>query len=403
VQRTVWTGLCLLACCTLQAEDSPQFRGVAGQGHSAETGLPTEWSEDRNIVWKAEIPGLGWSSPVIQGGSLWLTTAVDEGKSLRVLRLDPKTGQITLDKEVFHHDTPGKVHKKNSYASPSAIVEGSFVYVHFGRLGTACLTTEGEIFWKKQLAYEHRHGPAGSPVLFNDLLILACDGTDVQYVIALDKKTGEEVWKTPREGRMAYSTPLVTEVEGKPQVIAPGGEWVQAYDPLTGKEIWRFNWPKGYSVVPRPVVGHGMTFVSSSYDSPTLYAIRLGGSGDITESHLAWKLSRGAPHNPSALLVGDELYLVSDKGIVTCVDARTGEQHWQERLGGNFSASPLFADGKIYLLDEEGLTTVLAPGKEFRQLAQNQLPGRSLSSIAAHDSALFLRTDTHLYRLDDPQ
>lgn len=392
--------LMLFAAGTLaHAGDSPQFRGPDGQGHSDETGLPLTWSDSDNVAWKIEVPGLGWSSPSIQDGRLWLTTAVDDGASLRLLCFDLKSGERLLDREVFHHDEPGNIHKKNSYASPTPLLEGDFVYVHFGRLGTACLTTAGDVVWKKELDYNHRHGPGGSPVLFENLLIIACDGTDVQYVVALDKATGDEVWRSPREGKMAYCTPLLTEVDGVPQVIAPGGEWVIAYEPRTGKEIWKFRWPKGYSVVPRPVVGHGLTFVSSSYDTAVFYAIRLGGEGDITETHEAWQLTRGAPHNPSALLVGDEIYLVSDKGIATCLDAKTGEQHWQERLGGNFSASPIFADGRIYFLDEEGVCTVLKPGKTYEVLATNTVPGRTLASLVAADGAIFLRTDTHLYRL----
>lgn len=400
VLRSCLTFACLLLTGSMcPAGDWPQFRGPDGEGHSAETNLPLTWSETEHVAWKAELPGLGWSSPSIVGKQIWLTTATDEGHSLRVLCVDRDSGKVLHDVEVFHKDEPGNIHKKNSYASPTPLIEGDRVYLHYGMLGTACVSTSREILWTTVLKYNHRHGPAGSPVLFGDLLILNCDGTDVQYVVALDKLTGKEVWRTDREGKMAYATPLIVAVDGKPQLISPGGEWVQAYDPATGKEIWRVRYPGGYSVVPRPVVGHGLTFVSSSYDSATLYAIRLGGEGDVTDSHVAWKLSKGAPHNPSTLLVGDELYVVSDKGILTCLDAKSGEQHYQERLGGNFSASPLFADGRIYLLDEDGKCTVIAPGKEYKVLAENQLPGRTLASISTADGALFLRTDTALYRL----
>lgn len=291
--------VCLLlfgAMCS--AGDWPQFRGPDGEGHSTEKNLPLTWSETEHVAWKAELPGLGWSSPAIVGKQIWLTTATDEGHSLRVLCVDRDSGKVLHDVEVFHKEEPGNIHKKNSYASPTPLIEGDRVYLHYGMLGTACVSTSGEILWTTTLKYNHRHGPAGSPVVFGDLLILNCDGTDVQYVIALDKLTGKEVWRTDREGKMAYATPLIASVDGKPQLISPGGEWVQAYDPATGKEIWRVRYPGGYSVVPRPVVGHGLTFVSSSYDTPTLYAIRLGGEGDITESHVAWKLTKGCPTIP---------------------------------------------------------------------------------------------------------
>ena len=394
---------CLLSLALVAVGgDWPQFRGPGGEGHSSEKNLPQTWSETENVAWKTELPGLGWSSPSIVGKQIWLTTATDEGHSLRILCVDRDSGKLLHDVEVFHKDEPGPIHNKNSYASPSALIEGDRVYVHYGSLGTACVSTAGEVLWTEELKHNHRHGPSGSPVIFGDLLILNCDGGDVQYVVALDKHTGKQVWRTDREGAMSYSTPLLTEVNGQPQLISPGGEWVHGYEPATGKEIWKVRYPGGYSVVPRPVVGHGLTFVSSSYNTAKLYAIKLGGEGDITETHVAWTLTKGAPHNPSTLLVGDELYVISDKGILTCVDAKTGEQHYQERVGGNFSASPLLADDRIYLLDENGKCTVIAPGKEYRVLAENTLPGRTLASISAADGALFLRTDTALYRLQKP-
>lgn len=401
--RFVWSVACLLSLAVVAtAEDWPQFRGPGGEGHSTEKNLPLTWSETENIAWQAELPGLGWSSPSIVGSQIWLTTATDEGHSLRILCVDRDSGKLLHDVEVFHKEDPGPIHNKNSYASPSALIEGDRVYIHYGSLGTACVSTAGEVLWTTELKHNHRHGPSGSPVIFGDLLILNCDGGDVQYVVALDKKSGEQVWRTDREGAMSYSTPLLTEVDGKTQLISPGGEWVHGYEPATGKEIWKVRYPGGYSVVPRPVVGHGLTFVSSSYNTAKVYAIKLGGEGDITESHVAWTMTKGAPHNPSTLLVGDELYIISDKGILTCVDAKTGEQHYQERVGGNFSASPLLADDRIYLLDENGKCTVIAPGKEYQVLAENTLPGRTLASISTADGAMFLRTDTTLYRLQKP-
>ncbi|RLS31674.1 MAG: pyrrolo-quinoline quinone [Planctomycetota bacterium] len=394
--------LAVLPMTAARSADWTEFRGPGQQGHSAETGLPLAWSETEHVAWKTDVPGLGWSSPAVAAGKVWITTGVDDGRSLRVLRLDASTGAIETNLEVFTPAEPGSVHSKNSHASPTPLIEGDRVYLHFGSHGTACFATDGTEIWKTKLDYNHRHGPAGSPVLCGDLLVISCDGTDVQFVVGLDKATGQEVWRRPRgEGRMAYSTPTVTEVDGRPLLISCGGEWVVAYEPATGEERWRFRYPGGYSNVPRPVTGFGLTFVSSGYDTPVFYALRLDGRGELGEDHVAWKTAKAVTRNSSPLLVGEELYMVSDNGVISCLDARTGSVHWQERLGGDCTASPLFADGRIYITDENGLTKVIAPGTTFQELAVNQLPGRTLASLAAADGALFLRTDSSLYRLDD--
>ena len=392
----------LLPTAVAGAGDWTEFRGPGQQGHSDELGLPLTWSPTEHVVWKTDIPGLGWSSPAIAGGKIWLTTGVDDGRSLRVLRLDAASGAAEQSIEVFAPAEPGSVHAKNSHASPTPVIDGERVFVHFGSHGTACLSREGEILWKTKLDYNHRHGPAGSPVVVGDLLVIACDGTDVQFVVALDKATGQEVWRKPRvEGRMAYSTPTVVTVEGKPLVVSCGGEFVVAFAPENGEERWRFRYPGGYSNVPRPVTGFGLAFVSSGYDTPVFYALPLDGTGELGDDRVAWKSTKAAPRNASPLLVGDELYLVSDNGVISCLDARSGDIHWQERLGGDCTASPLLADGRIYITDENGVTKVIAPGKTFQELATNELPGRTLASLAAADGALFLRTDTAIYRLDD--
>ncbi len=397
-------GLLIVFLCAADqasAADWPQFRGATGQGHAEGANLPLTWSETENIAWKVPIEGLGWSSPVIADGQLWLTTAVDDGKSLRAICLDPESGQSIHNVEVFQLEDPGAIHRKNSHASPTPLIEAGRVYVHFGAHGTACLSTEGKVVWKTQeLKYAHRHGPAGSPVLYEDLLILSCDGTDVAFVVALDKHTGEIRWKTPRDGPMAYSTPLVIRAGGRDQLVSTGGDQVVSYEPLTGKEIWRSRYD-GFSGVPRPVFGHGLVFICSGYNTPQLFAIRPDGTGDVTDTHVAWSIkAEGAPLNPSPLLLGDELYLVNDNGIATCLDALTGKRRWQNRLGGNYSASPLSADGRIYFLDENGKTTVISPGREFRVLATNHLDGRTLASLAVWKQSLYLRTDTHLYRIE---
>lgn len=401
-----WLLVATLLAGVSSAADWPEFRGPGQQGHATETGLPLTWSENEHVVWKTDIDGLGWSSPAVVDGTVWLTTARDEGRSLRVVALDASTGAIARDVEVLALDDPGPIHGKNSHASPTPVVADGRVYAHFGSHGTVCLSAGGEVVWKTRLVYNHRHGPAGSPVLWRNLLIIACDGTDVQDVVALDAATGAEVWRTSRgEGRMAYSTPTLVDVDGETVVVSSGGEWTICYDPATGKERWRFRYPGGYSNVPRPVVHDGRVFVSSGYDTPTLYALDLAGPNAADDpdgaGRVAWKVNKGAPRNASPLVVGDELYFVSDNGVISCVDAATGALHWQERLGGDCSASPLFADGRIYVTNETGETKVIKPGTTYEELAVNVLPGRTLASLAAADGALFLRTDTALYRLDD--
>jgi outer membrane protein assembly factor BamB len=392
-----------------RAEDWPQFRGPGGQGHSAERGVPLEWSESRNVIWKTPVPGLGWSSPVVAGGRVWLTTAMDEPRrsdqvSLRALAFDVETGREVVNVEVFQIRGP-LLNPKNSHASPTPIVEGDRVYVHFGMNGTAALTTSGEIVWKTQLPYASQHGSGGSPVLYGDLLIVSCDGHDAAYVVALDKRTGKIRWRTYRRRPFdqAYTTPLVIRVGDQDQIVSIGAYRAAAYDPESGKEIWRVGYPveDGFSNVPQPVYGNGLIFITTGFQQPVLIAVRPDGEGDVTKTHIAWTLRRSVPYTPSPLLVGEELYLVSDIGIATCLDAKTGEIRWQQRLGGNFSASPVFADGRIYFLNEEGMTTVLAPGKEFRRLATNSLDGWTFASMAISGGAIFLRSDSNLYRIGD--
>lgn len=387
------------------AQDWTQFRGPGGQGRADVRRLPVAWSESAaNVAWKAPIEGWGWSSPVLEGDRLWLTSATEEGRSLRALCLDVQTGREIINVEAMRQEAPRRVHSKNNHASPTPVIDGDRVFVHFGAAGTACVSQEGKVLWRQQLRYEPVHGPGGSPVLHAGLLFVNCDGGDVQYVAALDAETGAIRWKSDRpENRskaFAFSTPLVIDVNGQSQLVSAGAGSVVSYDPRTGEEIWRVDYPGGYSVVPRPVYGHGLVFLSTGYDRPALMAIRAEGRGNVTETHVAWTASRNAPHNPSPLLVGDELYFVSDGGVATCVDARTGEAHWQKRLGGNFSASPVFGAGKIYFFNETGVATVAAPGREFEELAVNKLPGRTLATPALAEGALYLRTESHLYRIN---
>lgn len=395
---------------TASAEEWPQFRGPTGQGHSAERGLPVEWNESQNVLWKTRVPGLGWSSPVVAGGRVWVTTAVkDRSGSLRALAFDVGTGRQVVNTEVFRVGNVDAPNAKNSLASPTPIVEGDRVYVHFGADGTAALTTTGEIVWKTRLQYESMHGNGGSPIVYQDLLILSCDGPDTAFVVALDKATGKVRWKTPRRRPFdqAYSTPLVIRVGDRDELVSVGAYRTTAYDPQSGQELWRVSYPvrfpEGFSNVLRPVYGHGLVFISGGFNEPSFLAVRADGSGDITSSHVAWTLKRGAPLTPSPLLVGDELYIVNDTGVVMCLDAKTGQPYWQARIGLGFSASPVFADGRIYFQSEDGVTTVLAPGRTFQKLATNELDGAMLASMAISDGSIFIRTNNNLYRIGAPK
>ena len=389
------------------AADWPQFRGPLGNGVSTEKNLPVEWNETKNIAWKSDVPGKGWSSPSLIKGRLYLTTAVLDGAKLsqRALCLNAKDGKLIWNTEIFSQDAasaPG-IHGKNSHASPTPLVEGGKLYVHFGHQGTACLDLDGKILWKTQeLAFSPVHGNGNSPVLVDGLLIFSCDGASSPFVAALDAATGDVKWKFARESdsakRFAFATCEVITVGGKKQVISPGAGVVNALDPKTGKEIWHVNYD-GYSVIPRPVFGLGLLFMSTGYESPSILAIRPDGHGDVTETHVAWTLKKGAPHTPSPLLVGEELYLISDGGVATCVDAKTGDVYWTERIGTKFSASPVYADGKVYFQDEVGKGTVLKAGKKFQKLGENGFDEASLASYCVGDGAIFVRTEKRLYKV----
>ena len=387
------------------AENWPEFRGPTGQGISTARGLPFEWSDTKNVAWKQPIPGKGWSSPVLVDGRLYLTTAVTKeggaSQSLRALCLDAANGKTLWDTEVL--DQPiTKGHGKNTQASPTPIVEGQRLYVHFGHQGTACLDLAGKVIWKNtSLPYPPVHGNGGSPILVDDALVFSCDGSTNPFIVALKKADGQVLWKTARQTtaarKFSFSTPLVITVNGRKQIISPGSGVVSALDPKNGAELWRVRYEGGYSVIPRPIFGHGLLFIGTGYDRPTVMAIRPDGKGDVTATHVAWTLVEGAPNTPSLLLAGEELYMVSDKGLASCVDARTGKVHWSERAAGGCSASPTFADGRIYIQDEQGLGVVLKPGKTFEKLAENKLSERTFASYCVAEGTLFIRGEQNLY------
>jgi outer membrane protein assembly factor BamB len=390
------------------ARDWPQFRGPTGQGLSDDDRVPLEWSDASNVIWRVPVPGRGWSSPVVAGGRIWVTSAVETNGAalLRVLAYDVETGRELVDTEVFKiWKDQFSTNPKNSDASPTPVVEGDRVYVHFGASGTAALSTSGEVLWKTRLYYESQHGQGGSPVVYGDLLIVNCDGFDNAFVVALDRHTGRTKWRRARRQpwSQAYSTPLVIRVGESDQLVSVGAFYTTALDPLTGRELWRVGYRDGFSNVPRPVFGHGLVFITTGFQQPSLLAVRADGKNDVTRTHVAWTLARGAPYTPSPILVGDELYVVSDIGIATCLDARTGSTHWVARLGGNYSASPVFAAGRLYFTSEEGVTSVLAPGTTFTRLATNTIDAPTLASLAVSDGSFVLRTDRHMYRIGERQ
>jgi outer membrane protein assembly factor BamB len=412
MRRALVAGLAaiLLGGADLMSQEWPQFRGPTGQGHAEAKGLPLQWSETQNVRWKVPVAGVGWSSPVVSNGRVWLTTSVEVpksprergGLSLRALAFDIATGKAVVDVEVFRLTRLRDLNPKNSFASATPIVDGDRVYVHFGADGTAAISATGDVLWTARFPYESQHGGGGSPVLYKDLLIFNCDGnSDDAFVVALDTRTGKERWRRDRRkpSDQAYTTPLVITVEGRDQLISVGAYRAGAYDPATGREIWRVSYADGFSNVPRPVFGNGLVFIATGFQQPTLIAVRPGGEGDVTRTHVAWTLTRGAPFTPSPILVGDLLYVVSDTGILTLVDAASGRVRYQQRLGGNYSASPVLADGRIYFLSEEGVATVIAPGAAFNRLAVNRLDGSTLASMAMSDGAIYIRSHTHLYRL----
>ncbi|MCZ6795603.1 MAG: PQQ-binding-like beta-propeller repeat protein [Planctomycetota bacterium] len=405
--------LALLAGAPLEAgENWPQFRGPTGDGHSDATGLPLRWSETENVRWKTAIHGRGWSSPVVWGGQIWLTTATLDGKKLYAVQVDRESGEMARDIRLFDVASPREKHKLNSYASPTPVIEEGRLYVHFGSYGTACLDTKtGDRVWERRdLPCNHWRGPGSSPILFGRLVIVHFDGFDQQYVVALDKATGKTVWRTDRSNdygtddgdfKKAYSTPLVIQAAGRTQLISPGSRATTAYDPRTGKELWQVRF-REFSSTARPLYGHGLVFINTGFGKARLLAVRPDGEGDVSDSHIAWTLRKGVGSKPSPLLVGDLLFLVDDGGVASCVEARTGKHVWTERLGGNFSASPVQAEGRIYFSSHEGVTTVIRPRREFEKLAENQLDDGFMSSPAIAGRALFLRTRSHLYRIERP-
>ena len=413
--------LVLLVLCVIAhaADNWPQFRGPDGNGHSDARDLPLNWSETKNVVWKTPIHDRGWSSPVIHGSQVWLTTASPDGRKLYALCLDRNTGRIIQDLKLFDVAEPQYAHPFNTYASPTPVIEPDRVYITFGSAGTACIDRRSfRVLWERRdIECNHFRGAGSSPILFQDLLIMNFDGSDQQFVTALDKRTGKTVWRTKRsidfqdleangkpaadgDFRKGFATPQVTMINGRWELISLGSKAAYSYNPFNGQELWRVEERSQHSASTRPVIGHGMIFYPTGFSTGQLFAVRTGGNGLITDTHVAWKLKRGVSTKPSILLVDDLIYMISDTGIASCVEAKSGDVIWQNRIGGEYSASPVYADGRVWLFSEEGKTSVIRPGRTFELLAENQLNDGFLASPAIANNAFFLRTRTHLYRIE---
>ncbi len=409
----------LILAATLHA-DWPQFRGPTGDGHSASKMLPTEWSDTKNVKWKTPIHGKGWSSPVILGNQIWVTTATEDGRNLSVLCVDLKDGKVIHDKKIFEVEKPQFCHKFNSYASSTPVIEAGRIYVTFGSPGTACLDTKtGNVIWERRdFVCNHFRGAGSSPIIHGDLLIMNYDGSDNQFMVALNKKTGVTVWRKERsmdykdtkpdgkieadgDWRKAYATPHIATFGGKQLLISQAAKCIYGFNPLTGEELWRIEERGQHSAGTRPVIGHGMIYFPTGFSQGQLFAIKPDGKGDVTASNVIWKYKRSSvPEKPSLLLVGEDLHMIDDGGVATCIEAKTGNEIWSERIGGNYSASPIYANGHIYTFSEEGKATVIKSGRKFEKVAESTMPDGFMASPAVDGNALILRTKSALYRIE---
>jgi outer membrane protein assembly factor BamB len=419
MRRALWPLAALLLAAVPGGADWPEFRGPDGTGRAAATGLPLTWSEQKNVRWKTPIHGRAWSSPVVLGSQVWLTTATADGRELFAVAVDRETGKILHDLKLFDVEKPQYAHPFNTYASPTPFLEPGRAYVTFGAPGTAAIdTASGTVLWtRRDFECNHFRGAGSSPVVFGDLLLLHFDGSDHQFVVALDKRTGKTVWRTERsidfkdlgadgkpiaegDNRKAFATPQIVTVGGKPVMISLGAKAAYAYDPYTGKELWRVEERTSHSASTRPVAGHGLVFFPTGFSTGEVLAVRPDGRGDVTGTHVVWRLARGAPKKPSLLLVGDLLFMIGDNGVATTIDARTGQVVWTARIGGSFTASPLLADGRIYVFSEDGKTTVLDAGREYKVLGESEMGDGFMATPAVAGKAFFLRSRTHLYRVE---
>lgn len=407
---TILAVFLLIPLAASAGENWPQFRGPTGDGHSDSTGLPLTWSESENVKWKTPIHGRGWSSPVIWGEQIWMGTATEDGKKMSAVCVDRGSGKILYDILLFENEDPRFCHATNSYASPTPVIEEGRVYMHFGSYGTACLdTASGKTLWsRRDLPCDHYRGPGSSPILFENLLIMHFDGFDFQYIAALEKTSGKTVWKKDRnidyntdngDLKKAYCTPIVIEVDGRQQLISPAAKATIAYDPRTGEELWKMRYEQ-HSATARPLFDGEIVILNSGFGKAELFAVDPTGRGDVTDSHVRWNAKKSIGSKPSQLLIDGLIYVINDGGVASCIDAKSGEVVWENRIGGKHSASPIYADGRVYFFSEEGETTVIKPGRTFEVLAKNELNDGFMASPAVTGNALILRTTTHLYRIE---
>jgi outer membrane protein assembly factor BamB len=420
MHRHVFALLTCLATASLPMYAQwPQFRGPDGNGVSKTAKPPLSWGEDKNIRWKTAVHGRAWSSPIVLEGKVWVTTATPDGRELSVVAVDAETGKILHDQKLFDVPIPQFAHPFNSYASPTPVAEPGRVYVTFGSPGTAALDARnGKVLWERRdLECNHFRGAGSSPIVFENLLIMHFDGSDQQYLVGLDKRTGTTVWKTQRsidfqdlgpdgkpqadgDFRKAFSTPHVVTHAGAPLLVSIGSKATYGYDPRTGKELWRLEERSSHSGSTRPVLGHGLIFYPTGFPTGQLLAIRLADKRDALPE-VVWKVTRAVPSKPSVLLIGDLVFMVNDTGIVSSVEAKTGTSVWTSRIAGTYSASPLSAAGRIYFFNEDGKTTVIEAGRTFKVLAENLLDEGFMASPAIVGDGLILRTRTHLYRVEE--
>ena len=412
----------LTAVLGAHAENWPRFRGPNGQGHSAETSVPVRWSATNGIAWQTPIPGDGWSSPVVWDGKVFLTSATDSGTKCHVFCIEAQSGKILWDKVALEQQ-PRRKENKNSFATPTPVTDGRHVFAVFGDGSVVALTMSGEVVWtNREVAFYSRHGLGASPILYGDLLIMSYDGSnpvtaagnwpkvddneklgwqipwDKSFLAALDTKTGKRRWTGKRGlSRIAHVTSFIANVDGQDQIISGAGDRLQGFNPKSGELIWSI-YAQGEGVTPSPVLGDGVVFAASGFEKTTLRAVRLGGAkGDVTQSHIAWEQKKGVPTQPSPIYVKPYLYAITDGGVASCYNPTNGEIVWQERIGGNFSASPVLAGGSIYFLSEAGETIIIAAGPQFKILARNPLGEKCQASIALSGPRLFIRSEKNLF------
>lgn len=422
--RTVVAALVLCISSVSWADENwNQFRGPRGDGTSTEKGLPVTFTEgSAAIVWKTPIVGRAWSSPVIWGKQIWVTNApeiqnttkenpkLDKPLRLSAVCVDLESGKIVHDLVLFEVDTPQFTHATNSYGSPTPYIEEGRVYIHFGAYGTACLdTATGKKIWERtDLKCDHFRGPGSSPIVDGNLLFLTFDGYDQQYITALNKLTGETVWKKDRnvdfgttdgDAKKAYSTPKLIEVGGRRLLVSPFASATIAYDPQTGTPVWTVR-HGGMNAAGRPLYGNGLLYISSADGPNPLIAVPATGEGDITKN-IAWRTNKAVPKRPSQLLIGDLLFMMNDGGVASCLDAKTSTEIWATRLPGEYWASPLYANGLIYCFSQQGHIPVFESGREFKLVADNKFDEGFVASPAVAGKSLILRSKGHLYRVEN--